>query len=54
VVERLASRERGVDVNPEAVFHLGLADELSQALRTKRKLYGTFFGELFRSCDFAW
>src|SRR5687768_5380890 len=54
VIERLAPAERGVDVDPEAVFHLLLPDELSQSLWPERELYGPFFGELFGSGDFAW
>ena len=38
VVERLAPRERGVDVDAQAVLHLLLADELGQPLRAQRQL----------------
>ncbi len=38
VVERLASLERCVDVDPQRVLHLVLADELRQPLRAQRQL----------------
>ena len=38
VIERLAARERGVDVDAQAVLHLLLPDELRQPLRAEREL----------------
>jgi hypothetical protein len=48
------AREGGVDVDAEAVLHLGLADELGESLRAKGEFYRAFFDELFGCRDFAW
>ena len=51
VVERLASRDRRVDGDPEAVLHLLLADELREPLRPKRQLDDGLLGKHFRRRD---
>ena len=51
VVKWLTAKQRCVDVNPHAVLHLGLTDELGQSLRAKRKLDDGFVAQNFRGCD---
>src|SRR5262245_60522209 len=51
VIQRLPARERGVDEDAEAVFHLLLHDELRQALRPKGQLDDGFVGQHLRRRD---
>ena len=51
VVERLAPRERRVDVDAERVLDLLLADELGEPLRTERELDDRLVGQNLWSGD---
>ena len=51
VVERLAPRERRVDVDPQALLDLLLADELREPLRAQRQLDDGLVGQHFRRGD---
>ena len=51
VVERFFARDRRVDVDPQAVLHLLLPDELGEPLRAKRELDDRLVAQAFGSRD---
>ena len=51
MIERLASRERGVDPDAKTLLDLVLANELGQALRTEGQLDDRFVGERLGRSD---